>query len=154
MRKICDRLEKQTGVQTGSSNVLLWTVAGEVYDIFRLFSQLYLNNRQTFLTRNWSESETIYALFKATRLHWHKQSFYLTRQRNFMTLWIWTNFFKTPKSHNNTNKLTDWGSRPETSVFCEVKILFLSLESGGFKESTDSFTFSSVFVVNVCLTAT
>ena len=40
-----------------------------------------------------------------------------------------------PKSHNNTNKLTEpGGDRPATPVICEVKILFLSMESGGVEE--------------------
>ena len=47
-----------------------------------------------------------------------------------------------PKSHSNTNKLTDRGSsRPAIPVFCEVKLLFLSMESGGFEESLDQFHF-------------
>ena len=39
--------------------------------------------------------------------------------------------FKTPKSHNNTNKIIDRGSdRPTTPVLCEVKSLVLPVEFG------------------------
>ena len=38
--------------------------------------------------------------------------------------------------NNNTNKVIDLGSsRPAAAVFSEVKLLFLSMESGDFKET-------------------
>lgn len=75
------------------------------------------------------------------------QSAYLSLNRNrclqsYRTLLTKNNFYlevkmlprsnitKTPKSKNNTNKLTNQGSgRPTTSMFCEVKYCFLSKES-------------------------
>lgn len=39
-------------------------------------------------------------------------------------------------SHYNTNELADRGSdRTETPVICEVRLLFLPQESGGFEEN-------------------
>ena len=36
---------------------------------------------------------------------------------------------------NDTNKLSNRGSgRPAADVFCQVKLLFLSKESGGFED--------------------
>ena len=53
--------------------------------------------------------------------------------------------FYTTKSHNYTNKLTNCSSsRQATSKYCKVKLLVLSMEFGGFDESIDCFTFSSV----------
>ncbi len=53
--------------------------------------------------------------------------------------------FKTLKSHNNTNKLTNRdGGRPAAPVFRDVKIMLLSKESGGFGESTDGYSGFSV----------
>lgn len=48
------------------------------------------------------------------------------------------------KSHANTNKLNDRGSG--APVLCEVQLLFLSMETGGFEESihvSNEFSFSS-----------
>lgn len=40
------------------------------------------------------------------------------------------------KHHNNIKKQTNQGSgRPVTSVFCEVKLTFLSKESGDLEQS-------------------
>ena len=85
------------------------------------------------------------ALFKATKLHWqniHNLRCCSSAASVGEFVWVIVCILGTTalkhQQHTMTSKLTDQGSRrPTTPVFCKVKWLFLSMESGGFSEDSE-----------------
>ena len=101
-------------------------------------------------------------LFKATRLLWQKQSFYLTVAGSWSStaavigwfVYQWYDFCKSnptlwnTQSHKSTqtNQSIDGSCSSASPVLCEVKLLFLSKESGVFEDSVGRYnSFSSRF---------
>lgn len=112
--------------------------------IFRIFSLVYLNGRQWFPVGKLS----CFIALVTARVHWQKQWFNIAEHRRHCStaasislVHCVTFAFRSvkihQKPHNYTQKRTDWGSRPAAHMLSELKLLFLSMESGGFDKSSD-----------------